>query len=38
MSMSKWIRRLWTLLTTEEVFDEHGSRGRRKIVRRAPRN
>jgi hypothetical protein len=38
--MTNWkrIKRLWTLLTTDEVFDEHGSRGRRKIVRRAPRN
>jgi hypothetical protein len=38
--MTDWkrIKRLWTLLTTEEVFDEHGSRGRRKIGRRAPRN
>jgi hypothetical protein len=36
----KCIERLWTLLTTEEVFDEHGSRGRRSMVRRehlAPR-
>jgi hypothetical protein len=37
MSLSKRLKRLWTLLTTEEVFDEHGSRGRRK-VRRAPRS
>jgi hypothetical protein len=38
--MTNWkrVRRLWTLLTTEEVFDEHGSRGRRKVARRAPRN
>ena len=37
MTLSKRLRRLWTLLTTEEVFDEHGSRGRRSVVRRAPR-
>jgi hypothetical protein len=37
MSLSKRLRRLWMLLTTEEVFDEHGSRGRRNMVRRAPR-
>jgi hypothetical protein len=37
MSLSKRLKRLWTLLTTEEVFDEHGSRGRRSVVRRAPR-
>jgi hypothetical protein len=37
MSLSKRLKRLWTLLTTEEVFDEHGSRGRRSMVRRAPR-
>ena len=38
--MTNWkrIKHLWTLLTTEEVFDEHGSRGRRRRVRRAPRN
>ena len=38
--MTNWkrIKRLWTLLTTEEVFDEHGSLGRPRIVRRAPRN
>ena len=35
--MTHWkrIKRLWTLLTTDEVFDEHGSRGRRKVVRSA---
>jgi hypothetical protein len=38
MTLWKRVQRLWTLLTTDEVFDEHGSRGRRKIVRRAPRN
>ena len=37
MTLSKRSRRLWTLLTTEEVFDEHGSLGRRSVVRRAPR-
>ena len=37
MSIKKRIKRLWTLLTTEEVFDEHGSRGRRTMVRRVPR-
>ena len=37
MSIKKRIKRLWTLLTTEEVFDEHGSRGRRTMVRSAPR-
>ena len=34
---SKQLRRLWILLTTKEVFDEHGSLGRRSVVRRAPR-
>jgi hypothetical protein len=34
MSIKKRLKRLWTLLTTEEVFDEHGSRGRRNMVRR----
>jgi hypothetical protein len=37
VSLWKRAKRLWTLLTTEEVFDEHGSLGRRKMVRRAPR-
>jgi hypothetical protein len=37
MNLSKRLRRLWALLTTEEVFDEHGSLGRRTMVRRAPR-
>ena len=37
MSLKKRIKRLWTLLTTEEIFDEHGSRGRRSVVRRLPR-
>ena len=37
--MTSWkrVKRLWTLLTTEEVLDEHGSLGRRTVVRRAPR-
>ena len=39
MTLVKRVRNLWTLLSTEEVFDEHGSHGRRKMVRsRAPRN
>jgi len=37
MTIRKRIKRLWTLLTTEEVFDEHGSLGRRSVMRRAPR-
>jgi len=37
MSIWKRVKRLWILLTTEEVFDEHGSLGRRTVVRRAPR-
>jgi hypothetical protein len=37
MTIWKRIKRLWTLLTTEEVFDERGSLGRRSVVRRAPR-
>ena len=37
MTLLKRFRRLWTLLTTEEVFDEHGSLGRRGMIRRAPR-
>ena len=37
MTFSKRVKRLWTLLTTEEVFDEHGSLGRRTVIRRAPR-
>jgi LuxR family maltose regulon positive regulatory protein len=32
MTMWKRIERLWTLLTTEEVLDEHGSIGRREMV------
>ena len=38
MTRMKRAKRLWTLLSTDEVFDEHGSRGRRKMMRRAPRN
>jgi hypothetical protein len=38
MTLVKRVKSLWSLVTTEEVFDEHGSRGRRKTVRRAPRN
>lgn len=37
MSIKKRLKRLWVSLTTEEVFDEHGSLGRRGVVRRAPR-
>ncbi len=37
MTIWKRVKRLWILLTTEEVFDEHGSLGRRAVVRRAPR-
>jgi hypothetical protein len=37
MTIWKRIKRLWTLLTTEEVFDEHGSLGRRTVVRKALR-
>ena len=37
MSIKKRLKRLWVLLTTEEFFDEHGSLGRRTVVRRAPR-
>ena len=37
MSIKKQLKRLWILLTTEEVFDEQGSLGRRTMVRRAPR-
>ena len=35
----KLVKRFWTLLTTEEVFDEHGSRGagRRCAGRLEPR-
>ena len=33
MAMWKRLKRLWTLLTTEEVFDEHGSIGRRTASR-----
>jgi hypothetical protein len=37
MTIWKRMKHLWTLLTTEEAFDEHGSLGRRTMVRRAPR-
>jgi hypothetical protein len=37
MSIKKRLKYLWTLLITEEVFDEHASRERRTMVRRAPR-
>jgi hypothetical protein len=37
MSIEKRIKRLWALLTTEEIFDEDGSLGRRSVIRRAPR-
>ncbi len=36
MSLSKRLRHLWTLLTTEEVVNEDGSTERR-TVRRPPR-
>jgi hypothetical protein len=38
MTILKRAKRLWTLLSTEEVYDQYGSRGRRKMVRRGPRN
>lgn len=37
MTIWKHVKRLPTLLTTEETFDEHDSLGRRTVVRRAPR-
>ena len=37
MTIRKRISRYWTLLSTEEVFDECGSLGRRTMVHRAPR-
>jgi hypothetical protein len=37
MTIWKRVKRLWILLTTEEVFDERGSLGHRTVVRRAPR-
>ncbi len=37
MTLSKRLRRIWILLITEEVFDEHGSLEHRGVVRRAPR-
>ena len=33
MTLWKHSKRLWTLLTTEEVFDEHCSIGRQSVVR-----
>jgi hypothetical protein len=33
MTLWKHPKRLWTLLTTEEVFDEHCSIGRQSVVR-----
>ena len=33
MTLWKRIKRLWTLLTTEEVFDGYGSRGGRDPIR-----
>jgi hypothetical protein len=37
MSIKKRLKRLWTLLTTEEVFYPDGTSERRTMVRRAPR-
>jgi hypothetical protein len=37
MSLSKRLKRLWTLLTTDEIYNVHAAIGRRKTVRRAPR-
>ena len=37
MTLWKHAKRLWTLLTTEEVFDEHGPMGRQSVVGSAPR-
>ena len=37
MTLWKRIERLWSLLTPEEVFDEHSSLGHRTRVLRAPR-
>jgi hypothetical protein len=33
MTLWKHPKRLWTLLTTEEVFDKHCSIGRQSVVR-----
>jgi hypothetical protein len=38
MTILQRAKRLWTQLSTEEVYDQSGSRGRRSIVRRGPRN
>ncbi len=35
MTILKRAKRMWTLLTTEEVFREDGSSKRRTIIRRA---
>ena len=32
MTVRKRIKRIWILLTAEEVFDEHGSLGGRTVV------
>ena len=37
MTIWKRVKRLMTLLTTEEYFDEGGTLGRRTVIRRAPR-
>ncbi len=37
MTIWKRVKRLWTLLTTGEYFDERGSLGRRTTIRGAPR-
>jgi len=35
MTILKRAKRLWTLLTTEEVFHEDGTSTRRTVIRRA---
>ena len=37
MNILKSAKRLWTLLTTEEVFREDGTSERRAVVRRSSR-
>ena len=37
MTMLKRAKRVWTLLTTEEVFREDGTSQRRTMVRRSSR-
>jgi hypothetical protein len=37
MTILKSVRRLWTVLTTEEVFREDGTSERRPMVRRSSR-